>query len=131
MGRMVGPTMRGCGGRFALDGSCMGLVNAEILPIESSQFGAALDGKEVLGVVRLGGLREVEAACDDGFLIDDHDFVVSDGMLSIDEDFQPFLNASRHIGTQIDFVGLVEDELHFHATVMGINQSFDDRIKGK
>ena len=47
-------------------------------------FGIA-DHQQVLGVALIGGFGEIERAGERGLAVDDHDFVVSDGVLGVDE----------------------------------------------
>ena len=53
-----------------------------ILCISVSQL-PIVDYKQILRIILLGCLAEVERHRDYGFPIDDHDLVVSDGVLSI------------------------------------------------
>ena len=62
-------------------------VRGEIAAIERHQFGMAFDNEQVLGVLGLGLVGEVEAAGDNRSAVDHHDFVVGDGMRSIDNDW--------------------------------------------
>ena len=60
-------------------------VDVKILTIAPSQIGLTFEHEQVFRVFLLGLVREVETAGQDLMAIDDDDFVVSDGMLGVDE----------------------------------------------
>src|SRR6266480_4092637 len=57
----------------------------EILMIRGGQVGVILDDQEILRVALLGGLGEVEGAGEHSRAVEDHDLVVGDGVLVVDE----------------------------------------------
>ena len=63
----------------------MAQVVLEVLAIGFVQFRAVAKDQQILGVAVFGGGGEIEAAGDDRAAVDQHDFVVSDLVLRIDE----------------------------------------------
>ena len=71
-----------------------------VLRVLCRQSGIPND-QEVLGILLLGGLREVEASREDGFAVDDHHLVVRDRMLGVDYRRHPLIR--QEIGRGIFF----------------------------
>ena len=64
------------------------LMLPPILRVPFSQF-PVMYHKQILRIVLLGGLGEIERACDNGLSINNHHLVVCNGMLGIYLDRYP------------------------------------------
>ena len=75
----------GCRCGLAFRGAGVRLVRLEIPVVSVDQVRVALDDQQVLRVFRLGLMGEVEAAGDERGAVDEHDLVVGDGVVGVDE----------------------------------------------
>ena len=91
----------------------------------------ALDDDEVLGVVRFGARREIEAAGDDRSAVDQHDLVVGDGVMGVDDRRQFLLEEEGQFGVRHFFVAVIEDDVNVHCSRLGVRQGLSDGVGGE
>src|SRR5436190_17088817 len=85
-------------------------VALKVLPISLGQLGVPLDDDEVLGVFMLGLIGEIEAARDDSAVVDNHHFVMGDGVFGVDERDEVLFQEDAQIGVRFLFVALIEQD---------------------
>jgi len=89
------------------------------------------DDQNVLGVFRLSGGGEVEAAGDDRAAVDHHDLVMRDAHPVIDQRLDAVIAQVRRAGVATLLVGLVEDDAHVDAARLGAGNRGNDRRAGE
>jgi hypothetical protein len=89
----------------------------------------AADSVLVLGI--LGGLGEVETSSDDGFAVDDDDFVMGNGLFRIDHGRHPLI--PQEIGRRILLraLALVQDDVHLYVSLVSGKQRLRNRRRGE
>jgi len=108
----------------------MCLVGPPIVDVSSSKL-LAPDNQQILSVPLLGRLGEVERPRDDDFAVDDHHFIVGDGMSRIDVGVNASLTQETGGGESLGSLTLVKQDLHYYATIVGSYQSLGDGNRGK
>ena len=105
-------------------------VFAPVIGVLPSQFRAA-QNEQVFGVVFFGGRCEIEGAGDNGLAVHDHDLVVRDGVLRVNQRGDAFMR--QKIGRRIlgGHVAFVEDRAHVHAALVGVHQRSRDFLGRK
>ncbi len=98
-----------------------------VLYVESSQF-LVMEDKEVLGVLLFDGLGKIETPGNYRLTVQDHDLVVSDrvGRVYFNRNALVGEEHSGRISSLLPGLALVQDDIHLHASFMGIEQSFSD-----
>jgi len=89
--------------------------------------GLVVDDEEVLGVGVLGRLREVETARHYRFAVHDHDFVVGDGMGSVNPDGDSGMLEEGQARIFFRPLAFVQDHADIEATAFRVTKSFSDR----
>jgi type 1 glutamine amidotransferase len=107
------------------------LVGGEAFVVGLEQVRMTLDDQQVLGVLCLRLVREIKATRDQRPFIDDHDLVVSDGVLGIDVRRQAFLDKRLQLRIRFLFVALIEQNLHVDSAALGGDQGFCDGLRSK
>ena len=115
----MGPGLRG---GLDLGRLAMLLVRGEILAVGLDQLGLAFDDKQVFGVFMLGLVGEIEAARDQGAPVDNHDFIVGDGVMGINERGQAVFQKNVQIGVALHLIALVEEDFDIHPAFFGFDQ---------
>ncbi len=112
------------GFRFThLGGFAMGLVMKKVVAIAAKQFRIPLYNQEVFRVFPFGLVGEVETAGNQRLLVDNHDFVVGDGVVGIDEWAEALFEKDVHVGIFFDLIAAVEEDFYFDAPLFGVNQT--------
>lgn len=97
----------------------------EILLVECGKFGAVKD-QEVLGVSLLSGDGKIKAAGNDVAGVEDHDFVVRDGVLRVDAQVDAG-SGEESVGKRRKVLkAFVEDDDDGHAALLGADDSSGD-----
>ena len=89
------------------------------------------DDEKVFGVIFLGGFGEVEGAGQNDCGIDDHDFVVSDGVFGVDEGGHAGMEEEIGGGIFFGALAFVEDDRVANVTTMGVNHGLSDWSRGE
>jgi len=89
------------------------------------------DDEEVLRAPLFGRLREVERPRDDRLSVDDHDLVVGDGMCAVDVHRDPVVSEKGGAAVFLRSLALIEDDLHRHAPLVGIDEGLGDGCRGE
>ena len=90
-----------------------------------------VDHEQVLGVVFLGGFCEIERAGDDGFAVDDDDFVVGNRVLGVDQGGDAGMRDEVSLGVVLAPLAPVQDRLDLHAALFRIDEGFRDGGRGE
>lgn len=90
-----------------------------------------LDDDQILGVSFLGRFREVEATGHDTGAVQNHDFVVRDGVFCVDEDRDTGVQQKGCAAVLFRSLGLVEDRFDVDATTGGVGQGTGDGRRGE
>ena len=109
----------------------MSLVLVEVPDVLPDENPVAFQDQQVLGVFVLCGRGEVETAGDQHRTVDDHDLVVGDGVLGVDQDRDAGVGKEGGGGVPGGGVALVQDGLDLHAAFPGIKQRLGDRLRGE
>jgi len=118
--------------RLAVAGRlAVGFVLGEGRAIGFEQIGLALDDEHVLGIFNFRLVREIEAAGNQHAAVDDNDFVVGDGVLSVDVRGQAVVNQVAQFGVRLLLVTLIEDDLDINASALGFDQGVGDGFGGE
>ena len=80
------------------------------------------DDEQVLRVLLLRRLGEVEAPGEHRLAVDDHHLVVRNGVVGIDHGRHALIGEEVGGGVLLTTLALVQDDLHLHATRVGIEQ---------
>ena len=89
------------------------------------------DDEEVLGVLLLGGLREVERTGDDDRPVDDDDLVVGDGVLGVDIGGDAGVREKGRRRVLLRPLALVEDHFDLDPPLVRLEQGLGDRGGGE
>jgi len=81
--------------------------------------------------MQLGGGRKVEAACDNGACVNDHDLAVRDGVLVVDIGRDAVVGNEIGFGVLLGSLAFVEDDGDFDPTLVGADQGRGDGLAGE
>src|SRR4051812_18047220 len=120
--------MRGRSGvAAALVGLAVLVVVAKVVFVGLVEVWPVADDEEVFGVGFFGAGGEVEAAGDDRLAIDQHDFVVGDGVSRVDERGDAGVGDEVGAGVLFRFLAFVEDDIDGDSAVVGLDKRVGDR----
>ena len=101
-----------------------------VLKILSGQSGV-MDDKEILCIAILSGLCEIETPRDECRPVYNHDLVVSNGMLGINERLDSSMR--EKVGRRVFFGSLafIEDDAHMHPSFLGKQQGLGNGVRSE
>ena len=108
----------------------MAFVDMPVLRILTSQH-RMLNHQHVLGIMLLSGPGEVEAARNHRITIDDHDLVVGDSVLGVDQGADACMGDEVGLAIFLGPLGFVQDHFDMDTTLMRIHQGFGNRFAGE
>ena len=73
-------------------------------------------------------MREIEAAGDKRLLVDNHNLIVRDSMMSVHERSQTLLREQMQVRVRLDLVALIQNNFDVDSAFLGFNQGFRDRF---
>ena len=109
----------------------MAQVFLEIFPVGPGEVGQVFQDQEILGVLGFRRPGEIKGAGNHHPVVDYHDFIVSDGVLVVDEHGDSHVLQKRGGGIFPAPVGLVQHRADLNASLMGSNQPLGDGRAGK
>ena len=93
-------------------------MDLPILKVAGSQCLVVVD-HEIFRVVLLRGLGEIEGAGNNKLFVNDHDFVMSDRVLGINEGRDSLICQKISRGIFCGLITLIQDHFHMNSSLMG------------
>jgi hypothetical protein len=93
--------------------------------------GRVANDQHVLRVFPLSGLGEIEAPRDEGFPVDNDDLIMRNGVLGINRRGHALVGQEIGGGVFLRALALVEDHLHLHTPLMGVEERLGNGGRGE
>jgi len=106
-------------------------VMLKIIPVGPGEVGQIIQDQEILGVLGFRRHGEIKGAGNYHPVVDNHDFIVGDGVLIVDEhgDFHVFQEGGG--GIFLGPVGFVQNRNDLDASLSRLNQGPGDGLAGE